>query len=544
MDLIASVNSDDLLPVKKSVMAAVRRKCVGILGTGDYARALSKRLIFSGYDVIMGSRSPTARHLTVFDECLCGVIMTTIDDCIARCEVLVVAIHVENFKATLAPRSDLFAGKVVVDVSNRTNRYAATSNAEYLQTLLPDAAIVKAFNSVSAYALEDQATISTQRVFVGSNDQAARERVMDLARDLGLAPCDMGGLKAARSMEAFVLKVFPGWRMPLFYTFGVFNLWTLYCVYIYFIDSTSYHWDQIFLKVLNKPLCMTAITVLASTYLAGSVAGVVQLYRGTKYRRFSRLLNAWLVSRRQLGLISLALVMLHALASAMMLSPTYYHSWYHHPEVAIPANVTQPVVVMLEPAWMIWKGELACLLGLTALLLLCLVGITSLPSVSASLNWAEWRFVQSKIGMVGLTLALAHAIVMGAPHWADGWLKTFRSISFLSSLLPAVTVLLRVVLALPPLSGRLKRIRHGWEKHQPCNDVIVTSSGRSAGRRSNLKKAASCGAGNGSSGKMSPIYTAINMEREMGAGEDGCTSCQESSNVQASMPTRTCDCSV
>jgi predicted dinucleotide-binding enzyme len=224
---------------------AVSRKCVGILGTGDYARAISKRLIFSGYDVIMGSRSPAARQLSAFDECLCGVTLTSIDACVQRCDVIVVAIHVENFQVTLTPRAGLFAGKVVVDVSNRTNRYAAQSNAEFLQSLLPEARVVKAFNTVSAYAMEDQTVAGSLRVFVGCDDSGARERVLTIARDLGFSPCDMGSLKSARSMEAFVLKVFPGWKVPLFFTFGIFNLWTLYCVYIYFIEKTEYRWDQV-----------------------------------------------------------------------------------------------------------------------------------------------------------------------------------------------------------------------------------------------------------------------------------------------------------
>ena len=103
------------------------------------------------------------------------------------------------------------------------------------------------------------------------------------------------------------------------------------------------HVLQIFLKVLNKPLCMTAITILALTYLPGSIASIIQLYRGTKYCRFPTWLNAWLVSRRQLGLIALALVLLHAMASAMMLSPTYYSSWFQKPSIILPANVTEQV---------------------------------------------------------------------------------------------------------------------------------------------------------------------------------------------------------
>lgn len=221
------------------------QKVLGIIGTGDYARALAKRLIFSGYNVIIGSRWPERRQLSMYDDCLCGVQMTSIEDCISRCDIIVAAIHMENFQKTLAPHADILAGKVVIDVSNRTNRYSAISNAEFLQSLIPCAIVVKAFNTVSAYRMEDQASVGNNRVFVCSDNQLARDRVLSLARDLGFAPSDMGALRAARNMEAFVLKVFPGWKVPLFFTFGLFNLWALYCVYIYYIETSTYRWDQV-----------------------------------------------------------------------------------------------------------------------------------------------------------------------------------------------------------------------------------------------------------------------------------------------------------
>ena len=50
-----------------------------------------------------------------------------------------------------------------------------------------------------------------------------------------------------------------------------------------------------------------------------------------------------MISRRQLGLIALTLALVHALASSMMLSPTYYSSWFQKPSVVLPANVTEQV---------------------------------------------------------------------------------------------------------------------------------------------------------------------------------------------------------
>ena len=202
------------------------------------------------------------------------------------------------------------------------------------------------------------------------------------------------------------------------------------------------------------------------------------------------------------------------------------------------------VSLRLQPAWMVWKGELACLLGLLALLLLIIVGLASIPSISTSLNWAEWRLIQSRIGVLALFLAVAHLTAMGAPGWAKGgWGKTFRSITFLSGLLPAVTVLLRLVLALPPIGRHLKKIRRGWERNCSHLDSVplgssLQSEGCCSTRKSNLKRT-SAGGGGGRLSR-SPIYMAISVDKEI---EDGCASCQ-SGRAHPSLPTRSCNCSV
>lgn len=246
---------------------------VGIIGTGNFAIALTKRLTMTGYEVVIGSRRPEARkdNLLFTRDCLCGVELTSVSECIRKCEVVFVAIHMEDFKFTLQPFADTTTGKIVVDVSNREFRYAAHSNAEHLATVLPHAQVVKGFNSISAYTMESFGEAGgNHKVFIASDHPTARMKVGDIAKNMGFRVVDVGGLKAARFLEEFVLKVFSHWKVPIFLTFGIFNLWSLYIVYIYFIEASEFNWEQIFLKVLNKPLCMTAITVLALTYLPGS----------------------------------------------------------------------------------------------------------------------------------------------------------------------------------------------------------------------------------------------------------------------------------
>ncbi|GFN75767.1 metalloreductase steap2 [Plakobranchus ocellatus] len=272
-----------------------QRLRVGIIGTGNYALALTRRLtLHAGCDVILGSRKPQQRRLglSATRDCLCGVELASIADCLNTSDIVIVAIHKEDFRITLKDFAHLTVGKIVVDVSNREYRYPAQSNAEYLASILPGAIVVKAFNSISAMAMEDSDYSSETRVtYVAGNDPEAREKIMTLAQAMGFRAVNLGPLTSARWMEDFVLKVFPHWKIPVFLAFGIFNLWTLYIVYVYFIEkpTPTFKWEQIFLKVLNKPLCMTAITMLALTYLPASAVFLISATRAFHFGRSSAL---------------------------------------------------------------------------------------------------------------------------------------------------------------------------------------------------------------------------------------------------------------
>ncbi|KAK6962179.1 metalloreductase STEAP4 [Biomphalaria glabrata] len=464
--------NEALIPLMKQKMKTDNREgrtTLGIIGTGNFAVALAKRLTMSGYDVIMGSRRPEARqnNLTMISDCLCGVELTSIAECFRKASIIFVALHMEDFKITLEPFVDAARGKILIDVSNREHPYAAISNAEHLASVLKHSIVVKGFNSISAYTLESfQESGSSHKVFIASNDSMARNKVADIAKTMGFSVVDLGGIRSARFMEEFVLRVFSHWKIPIIFTFGIFNLWSLYIVYLYFIEASVFQWEQVFLKVLNKPLCMTAITVLAITYLPSQLASIVQVYNGTKHKQFPRFLATWLKSRKQFGLISFFLITIHVIASTVMMSPTYYSSWFRPVTVTVPANVSVSQVLPVSPGVMIWKGEAACLVGITAFVILAIVAVTSIPSVGDSLNWSEWRCIHSKLSLAGLILTVGHVCIMGAPNWVNlETLKLFKSITFLSILLPLLVILLRLTFGCPPLSGYLRKIRRGWERN-------------------------------------------------------------------------------
>ena len=71
-----------------------------------------------------------------------------------------------------------FKGKIVVDVSNRTQTsFKELSNAEYLSSLLPKAHVVKGFNVISAWALEQDIYGGSRTVYICGDIAEAKEKV-------------------------------------------------------------------------------------------------------------------------------------------------------------------------------------------------------------------------------------------------------------------------------------------------------------------------------------------------------------------------------
>lgn len=113
--------------------------------------------------------------------------------------------QVESILAEIGPALD---GKTVVDVTNRMGDEPGkvvdgTSNAEQIQSRLPAARVVKAFNTVLASRQADP-SVNGLPVdgFVAGNDQGAKDSVLSIVGSLGMHPIDVGSLESARILEA------------------------------------------------------------------------------------------------------------------------------------------------------------------------------------------------------------------------------------------------------------------------------------------------------------------------------------------------------
>lgn len=130
--------------------AAASASVVGIVGSGDFAKSLTLRLLRSGFSVVVGSRQPK-RAAEAFPHV---VDVTHHEDAVEKAAIIFLAIRREHY-ASLWGLKHLLVGKVLVDVSNnrRMDQYPE-SNAEYLASLFPESFVVKGFNVISAWAMQ------------------------------------------------------------------------------------------------------------------------------------------------------------------------------------------------------------------------------------------------------------------------------------------------------------------------------------------------------------------------------------------------------
>ncbi|KAF0308488.1 Metalloreductase STEAP3 [Amphibalanus amphitrite] len=452
-----------------------RRLCV--LGTGDFGRAIAKRAVTCGYSVTMGARSKDKRPDMLKLIEATGAKLKTQLDAIASAEMVVVAIS-SSFYDSLPLQA--LSNKVLIDVSNSNTGSGRTpslrSNAERLQELVPSAIVVKSFNLLSAYLLESGGIQGSKELPVATDSDRGRQMVTALIRDLGFSPVDMGPLRMARDIERMPLEFFTDWRGAatvvgtIFIVFYIFNVFKFQFCKNLTVNKT-WQWEpfkDLLMTTFNRNLAVVALTVLGAIYLPGVIAGYIQLYRGTKYSRFPGWLDRWLRMRKQMGLLMLAMGAVHGCISLGIYHPHHQYDWLFGAPKIIRTEVqvngtyfeTQPVDIWYHRPN--WRGELFLTTGALSLCLVAILGIGSLPSVTARLTWREFTFIQSKLGWSALLVASVHDAVLGWKFMLVTYNCYMPTGLQMALYLPTLCVVGKAILLLPPLNRRLMKIRSGW----------------------------------------------------------------------------------
>ncbi|XP_020640862.3 metalloreductase STEAP4 [Pogona vitticeps] len=443
----------------------MKKETVCIFGTGDFGRSLGYRLMQCGYSVVYGSRSPQVSGLVPQ-----GATVLSHAEAAEMSDIIIIAVHRAHY-SFLESLQEILRGKVLVDVSNnlKINQYPE-SNAEYLAQMMPNSKVVKAFNTVSAWSLQSGGLDASRQVFVCGDDNKSKEKVMEVVRSLGLTPLDKGSLLAAKEIENYPLQLFPMWKYPIYLSLGLSLFIFIYSVIrdvVY--NHVEKNKDFAFFIVISIPnrICpVVALILLALVYLPGIFAAILQLYRGTKYSRFPDWLDQWMLCRKQLGLVALAYAFLHVLYT-LVIPIRYYVRWKMNSYVLQQAfnNRTDPLNISGA-----WHSDAYLALGILGFFFFVLLGITSLPSVSNSVNWREFRFVQSYLGYLTLALCTAHTLGYGGKRFLNaGTYPWFLPAVYIFSLIvPCIVLVMKFFLIFPCVDRPLTAIRQGWERKPKC----------------------------------------------------------------------------
>jgi predicted dinucleotide-binding enzyme len=177
---------------------------VAILGAGRMGGGLA-RLLAGSHDVRIGSREPE-RGAALAEELGAGS-GGSYADAASGAEVVFLTVPWRSVPETLAAAGDL-TGRVLVDVTNpyvdgRLQVHEDTSDAEEIQKLAPGARVVKGWNLVFSEVAGTGPDFGGEAasVLLAGDDEAAKDQVAALARDMGYDPVDCGPLANARDLE-------------------------------------------------------------------------------------------------------------------------------------------------------------------------------------------------------------------------------------------------------------------------------------------------------------------------------------------------------
>lgn len=175
-----------------------------MLGTGAMTEALGRRLAGAGHDVVVGSRDPErARGLARAIGAAGGADHREA----AASDAVIVAVQDAAALGLVGSLAAVLEGRVLIDIGNPIDpphfesRYGAgPSLAERMAEAAPGARVVKAFNTVYAELLAEDADERVQ-VLVASDEDGAKDVVAGLVTEIGCEPFDVGPLRAARHLE-------------------------------------------------------------------------------------------------------------------------------------------------------------------------------------------------------------------------------------------------------------------------------------------------------------------------------------------------------
>jgi NADPH-dependent F420 reductase len=180
---------------------------IAIIGAGNVGRALATSAIRTGHAVTVSSASHD-NAVQVAEETGARAAESN-RAAVEGADLVILAVPYSSIVDVLDEVGAALAGKIVVDATNPLKpdnsglAVEGTSGAEEIQARVPRARVVKAFNTqFAARQVDPQVAGLHVDGYVASDDEAAKQTVLGLVKEMGFHPIDAGQLTMARALEA------------------------------------------------------------------------------------------------------------------------------------------------------------------------------------------------------------------------------------------------------------------------------------------------------------------------------------------------------
>ena len=203
-----------VLSVALAATFGASAETIALIGTGNVAGALGPEFAMQGHDLVYGSRNPDRAEVRELVARTGGNAFATGQaEAAAQADIVVIAVPGDVAEQVVASLGDL-SGKIIIDPTNRVGpgddgfmmHTVATSNAELIQALAPEAYVVKAFNTLNYRTMIDpEVSGGPVTIPLVGNNAAAKATVAALVEGMGLESIDLGPVRFAHVLEGMLV---------------------------------------------------------------------------------------------------------------------------------------------------------------------------------------------------------------------------------------------------------------------------------------------------------------------------------------------------
>jgi predicted dinucleotide-binding enzyme len=173
-------------------------KSYAIIGFGKIGQALANAFARKGIAVSVATTRNPESFSSAAADIGPGIIPTTLAEAL-KADVIFLAVRFESHPE-VAKALPTWQGKTIVDVTNAygvpLEQLGGQPSAKFVAQAFTGGKLVKGFNHLGAAILEQDPAVHGGRrvVFLASDDDGAAAEIGALAKNLGFAPIQLGGL--------------------------------------------------------------------------------------------------------------------------------------------------------------------------------------------------------------------------------------------------------------------------------------------------------------------------------------------------------------